>query len=91
MASIMGVSTRPASVADERSTTTTKSGRNETIANITMPSGTPMTLAPRATRGTRKRPSGISGSVARRSATTNATNSTTLAIKAPTITGEPHA
>ena len=42
-------------------------------------------------RGTRKRLSGINGSVARRSATTNATNSTTLVARAPTMTGEPHA
>ena len=77
-------------MADDCSTTTTKSGRNEMIANITIPSGTLMTLAAR-NAGTRKRLSGINGSVARRSATTNATNSTTLVARAPTMTGEPHA
>ena len=89
-ASIIGVRTRPASVADDCSTTTTKSGRNETIANITMPRGTLITLDAR-NAGTRKRLKGISGSVARRSATMNATSRIALPTNAPMITGEPHA
>ena len=48
---IIGVSTRPASVADDFSTTCTKSGRNEMIANITMPSGRLITLDARVGPG----------------------------------------
>ncbi len=89
-ASIIGVRTRPASVADDCNTTTTKSGRNETIANITMPRGTLITLDARSA-GTWKRLKGISGSVARRSATMNATRRIALLTNAPMITGEPQA
>ena len=90
IASIIGVRIRPACVADDWLTTCTNSGRNDSVPNITMPVAMPIAFDAR-TAGILKRSKGISGSDVCRSMKTNATSSTTLPTRQPTIIGEPHA
>ena len=86
--SIIGVSTRPASVADDCSTTCTNNGRKELTANMTMPMPMPMIVAARNAR----RPNSVKsiiGSAVRRSWNTKLVSRIALIANEPTMTGDP--
>jgi len=87
-ASIMGVRTCPAAVADPPMTTRTNNGRNDVIANIATPIAIAITAAARST-GIANRSNGMRGSAARRSAATNRPKRIALPAKHPRMTGEP--
>src|SRR5262245_20430654 len=89
IATIIGVRTCPAPVADVPTTTRTYSGRNATNPNVAIPIVQATTVAARS-NGTRNNENGKTGSLARASATTNVTNSTALSASAPAICGDPH-
>ena len=80
IASIIGVSARPASVADLPCTTWTKSGRNEITPNMVRVLRPPMTVAARSAE-MRNRSSGIIGSAVRCSMVRNAANNSALAAE----------